>query len=1171
MKTKQILQRSCAVALSLVASLPLVLTGCQDEEFGYSADKIKYQKNFVETYGEIPADKSWDLSSSAGAYNPTATRGAGDLGNGSDNEDLVEGTHYVKKNFWQVPSETLEWLKQNLVEGKDNRWLGSNFVLKIDPSSDFAIVPIYQGRSAITSTLKIKINGYNLKEICPRSADIQAKRTSSSEWENLGYYDGWVGTSHQDYLDYVNEVSGKVMHPSFTDEDYAVQAKPVYFRASQLTHLKDDGFMYLDLVNTDKMYDRQTDPTHKWDDTNVWTRVGDHLTSINSKGQMVALNLSWDGRPQNSELPDIHEGEGANHKDPYQVLIIGCEDAHGEKSDYDVNDVVYMIIGYPNAPEIVPTTQIIKKRYMCEDLGATDDFDFNDIVIDVTQSMQYTLVTNPDDKADDYQYDGNLQVWMQPENNTKKQWAKVSHVCGTLPFQIKVGNYFFPKVTDPTDDYNTRTELAQPARQTRGHIDIAATDGWNPNEAKEISGWDPDNNNVAICVEWKRGNKADNQEHFTHDYSKENGYDNFADYANGNYKIAEFPQNGDVPYIIAVDQDIPWMKERVSIPDSWVSGHFHDRTGAAGPGSCAQYLDYGNDTAGHTNEAVIWNGDVFGQPYITGLDLGQDNTSATYAGLVETFGKSFNIIAVYTDKPGAFGFCGHGAEGWERLHSNDPDQYVVSTQLVDGLYCTKIMLTSDQIGAIRDNHKGLIVQNCTEGMHIQKVSMMRNNPDRGGFGVRFNISDGGKVTTPAYRRYRDDNKDNVPFEDATFPNGSSVEFTATPEEGYTFVNWTFAGQDIQTSSSTTNPLTISREIMEGYGISNGIIRITANYSARTLCKVGAHIQVNGEDNNAPGKIQLTTEGNFHDENGNLLPSPKSVTLANNEYVYVYRGTSVTFHAPINSDYKIAQQSDANSFNLETMTRTSVIDNEPNTPFTPYIKYTEKTDPNAYVSTSNIRFDGTDIVVQFYSDHKSWPELRDPDGLVEIMNGNDKNGEMDGDYIKYVLRQKKNAPGKITIFQAADDTYKSCSFDIDVSVNYGTKVQLGDVPSDIEKKSAWNTANTTWYFNYLSNVMNLVNNQDLSKGVKFTFVLSGYGLTTFNIASNKGDTGMKKVLWESSAAQNGAVWNGNVRTLTYIMGSEELKYYFENTSSFFVGGNINTSTLSVELYVEATNN
>lgn len=1064
------MQKPRLFAASLGAMALALLPSCQDEDFGYTAEQIKYAKIFTEKYGEIPSDKSWDLSSSANAYNPSFTRASGGLGNGSDNQDLTMDTHYALKDWWEVPSQTLEWLEKNLIEKKDNRWLGSNFVLKINPNSDFAIVPIYQGSSAINSSLSIKINGYNIKEICPRSKNIQAKRTDTSDWEDLGYYDGWKSTSFDDFVKFKNNESGYVLHPSYTDKDYAVRAKPLYFRASSLTNLQNDGFMYLDLINDDKMFVDVNDASKKWDSDNTWTKIGDHLTSINPKGQMVAFNLPWDGRPEASQLPDIHEGIDENHKMPSQVLIIGCEDAHGVESDYDVNDVVYMIIGYPYAPEIVPTTQLIKKRYMCEDLGATDDFDFNDIVIDVNQSMEYQLITNPEGKAEDYEYDGNLQVYMQAKPETKKQWARISHVCGTLPFQVKVGDYYFHKVTDPTDDYKTRNELAQSATTTRG-IDIAETDGWNPNETKEITGWDPKANNVTIYVEWKGGRKADDSEHTSMEYNPNSEEDRYADFANGECKVVKFPKDGDVPYIIAVDQDIPWMKERVSIPDSWVTGNLVSREGAAGPGSSAQYLDYGNDADGHTNEAVIWTGDVYGKQYSTGLDLGSDESSATYNGLKEAIGKSFNILAVYTTTPGSFGLmCDNN--GWELLTNKDADAYIVSTEKVGDLYCTKIMLTGDQLAKIQS--KGLIVQNRTNGMHIQKVSMMRNNPDRNGFSVRFDRITGGQgsITTANYQRYRDDDGDSVPFEDACFANGSSVEFTATANEGYKFTGWTIAGTDVTITSSTDNPITVSKDIIKGWGISNGIVRLAANFSANSLCKVGAHIQVGDTDNNAPGKMQLTTPGTFRDSEGNPLSTAKEVTIANGEYVYVYNGTTVTFKAPINADYKIAQQEDARYFDLETMTRTSVVNAEE---YTPYVKYTEKAPAGLQLSdarqaniTLNASTTGVDVAWTTSSNGAISCETPDYINQVNIWRNGDQNSH-------HIRAQKQNGTFVVKIKQAATDTYKSAEISINVTIeNYwdndnnaqiipGTLYQSGDYQvytCDISKMKSALPANCT---------------------------------------------------------------------------------------------------------------
>lgn len=1124
---------------ALSTTLLVGITSCQDEEFGYSADQIKYAKNFTEFYGQISANKSWDLSSSANAYYPTITRGSQSLGNGTSNENLVEGTHFVRKDYWEVPQKTLNWLKENLVEEKDNRWLGSNFVLRIDPSSDFAIIPIYQGKSAINSNLNIKINGYNLKEICPRSIGIQAKKTASSEWENLGYYDGWTDLTHDAFVKYKNGTA--VMHPSFTDEDYAVRAQPIYFRASAFNHLQDDGFMYLDLINNDKMFVDVASDT-KWDSQNTWTKIGDHLTSINSRGQMVALNLSWDGRPEHDQLPDIHEGTGAAHMQPSQVLIIGCEDAHGADSDYDVNDVVYMIIGYPNAPEVIPTTQLIKKRYMCEDLGATEDFDFNDMVIDVTQSMEYQLTTNPEGNADDYEYNGNLQVYMTPLPSTKKQWARISHVCGTLPFQVKVGDYFFPKVTDPTDDYKTRKELAMPAKTTRAIINIAETDGWNPNETKEITGWDPKENNIAICVEWNIGRKADKVWHTSNTFDKNSQYDRFADFASGNCKIVEFPLNGDVPYIIAVDQDIPWMKECVSIPDSWVQGKFIDRTGAAGPGSCAQYLDYGRDQVGLLDEAVIWKGDVFGKPFSTGVDLGYGNLSSTYLGIDEAMGKKFNIIAVYTDKPGSFGLVCDDS-GWKTLTEKDAEDYVVSTTMVDGLYRTLVVLTEDQKQSIR-NH-GLIVTTRAEGMHIRQISMMRVYPNSDNYTVRFNkVTEGGRVTTTNYRRFNGENGEaTVPFEEASFLVSESVTFNAEPQPGYKFDHWQVWNSGVNTHNIPERSLVLSNDIIRNtYNVSTGIIRIQAVFTQSEFNKVGAHIQVNNADNNAPGKIQISTNATFFNENKEALDE-KSVTLANGEFIYVERGTEVTFTAPNHPDYKI---SEANYFDKETLTRTSTVDNEPDTPYTPYIRYEEKSDPQFSLSdlsqkTIVLDYNTPCVDIEFTKATSAEIKYTGYDYATEVnIWSNDKDG-----YSYHMRAQEKNFNNKkIKFYVETTDDYKAAEIEIDVTVQNYSSTEYSNgyrVPISNNSISAQKIKDALHWSN--SNTKNIRVQVKRDKGIGSS--ASIYSSThqsdwTRTIRENEGWTQFARGNDDWSETSFGMP----PRSICFIISAEDFKNYFD---------------------------
>lgn len=837
--------------LTLTAAASL-LTACQDEDFGYEADEISYRKSFTEVYGEIPADKSWDLSSSAGW---------GSIGSESTSEtraaaggQLVEETDFVRKGWWTVDNKTLEWMNAYLTEGKDNRYLGSSFVLKLPANgSDFAIVPIYQGHSAIMSELEMKINGYQMTKIWERCQDIQTwvkdgtdiksddghvftvtKGIGDAEegghWYNLGYFNGYESL---DGRHWDSDPQYQTMHPSYTDNacDEKLRAKPIYIRSSQLAR-NNGGYMYLSLHNTCTML--QSDGSH-WSDDNTWTTSGNRLTSINSRGHMLAVQVPHESQPAN--LPDISE----DGKKPSKVMMIACEDAEGSSTDNDVNDVVFLLIGYPELPEVIPTTQVIKKRYMCEDLGATDDFDFNDIVVDVTQTMNWKIVTTPEDKTDQYagtdaQY--GVEISMQPDESTKKQIARISHVCGTIPIQVKVGDFYFPRVDNPTDDYATRIQLAQdgytvdangnrtsvPDQLTRAIVDIEATDGWNPNETKVVTGWNPATNNVKIFAEWRNGRKPDNLEHSSKDYTgNRDAY--YADFAEGKCVTVDFPHNGDFPYIIATDQDVPWMGERDNIPDAWVTdGNTNIRTNAApDQHGNINYLDYGNNQK--DAEAVVWTGTLHRYGNETGLNL--QPGSPEIKGMSEAVSKGFCGLLIYTTTPGTFGIKTNNAanDGWVNPTANDAEYYIVDTSVrtvPDNLYCTEVMLTNEQINAILQN--GLVITLGTASMELRQISMLRpeeifkkndkgnRDSNLGWHLTRYIVNaptgtiENGKITADD----RGTTDAVLPFQTAAYGIGTTSTFKAVANVGYRFSYWMDAnGSNVGTNATYT--ITVTEE------------------------------------------------------------------------------------------------------------------------------------------------------------------------------------------------------------------------------------------------------------------------------------------------------------------------------------------------------------------------
>lgn len=934
--------RSALRAFALAASLPLVLTGCQDEEFGYNAEDIKYAKAYEEFFGELPKDKSWDLSSYTNHYHYQSsdeTRAVGSpTPNGvtPTNNQLREGDksggneYQVLNEYWKVPQKTFDWMKAALKEGKDNRYLGAPFVLQL-PNNDFAIVPIFQGKSSITSELEMKINGYQITTVWKRNQGIQIKDThhtfngvDASDWTNLGYYAG--------YSDITQDVmrATPTMYPTYTDEADEVQAKPIYFRSKDfIGNSNNKGFMYLSLHNVDKAWATWDNCNSKWDKENSWTTVGHRLTSINPSGHMLALNVPSQYRPSPSELPNICEyndlkDPSKGRQQPSQVIFVSCEDANGTGTDHDVNDVAFLIIGYPDAPTIVPTTEVIKKRYMCEDLGGTYDYDFNDIVIDCEQTQKYVVSAEPND-LENYDGDvaGNITIKDMVPDGCPVQTAKIAHLCGTIPLQVQIGSFMFPKIRNPRNNgnadgedtdgkYDTRRTLAGnwgdmhyylynhkecpncckdheniPADNatTKGRIEYAhhnftrgTTEGWNPNEEQIIPchTWDPDDNNIVIYADWgyrKEMYTAGTVTGGTYDQSSNENVkhsnpfpantEDFADFASGKKFAVTFPETGKYPYIIATDQDVPWMNEGKHIPEGWINGDMTARSDNTGSnhdliGNSFYMENYG---AGDHWEGYIWSGDVTGLAGSTGVTFAKP--SAELNALDEAFGTlngghSYYLLHVYADVPvGEMAYIGlYDPQTWKPILDSDPDGYLVKpieerlhrTELgVDGLQCATIYLTKEQRDYILAH--GLTVASRTDGVRIKKVTTARpclydtDHPNGtsldGGFIVKIDedklLGNGWILSDESVRQQdiikKEDGKEltaeqeahnaaepartAVPFTRHQFISGTTVTLTAIgaaidEDHSYRVTGWVVSNtSDFTVSSTSSNPLTIT--------------------------------------------------------------------------------------------------------------------------------------------------------------------------------------------------------------------------------------------------------------------------------------------------------------------------------------------------------------------------
>ena len=439
--------------------------------------KATYAENFTKKYPNVDLNQSWDYSTKQSDYR---------LGSGNKARTRAGEGGITKGSWYEVDNNTLSWMHEQLVEGKDNRKLGNPFYMTV-PGNDFTIIPIYQGQAGAMWNLHVVVDGVDYlvweksnSEI--QKGDIQIKDGDSDEWHNLhGGGQSWETWNSL----YNTDGSDKWLADRSQNLVTAVRSIPYTFHDFPVGA---EMYFYLDVT---------VSGSGVWDDKyHEMNNVGAHESSL--KGQMLAL--------QNVPRP-------ANIAEDNEVMIIGCEDADLKDSDWDCNDVVFLVYGktVPKPIKIEEGDEIeeVKTvRYMIEDLGATDDFDFNDIVVDVTEirtiSPTYT--------------NGVVTKWNE---KGKRQEAVIRHLGGRLPFILKIGNKEY--AAGGQDTFQTSPDL----------------------KLDDVTGWTglTGDHNISIQVQQK---------------------DN-----NGVYNNVKFPKAGEAPMIIAVDPSQGWMTERQSVPADW--------------------------------------------------------------------------------------------------------------------------------------------------------------------------------------------------------------------------------------------------------------------------------------------------------------------------------------------------------------------------------------------------------------------------------------------------------------------------------------------------------------------------------------------------------------------------------------------------------------------------
>lgn len=656
---------------ALITSLT-ILTGCQDEDFGFTQEEIfrnAYERNFIKTYGEIDPNQSWDLSS----FNLT-------------HRETRAGSDYVAvdANGWYTVD--VGYMKNTLIEGKTPSVVRPFGILMAE--DELTVIPMYESgdrdvswklhmsmtcsdgtdpidvvvwektagtgnqdcvqvKAGTTKCSTCKGYGYVYKKnsspcgYCNGQGyfpDASGNTTCPNQKNHVGTYEIQVDCDYKDCENGydITTVCGScngaketgwwfVRHGctdcggSYGTQLFGVGSKPgtghgkcpkcdgkgkitkdcplcdqgkcikcpvcsgnktsvVCTAAGCVNGYTDTGdWKYLKRDETCREIAKD-DGTGYVEANQVKTlpfvinseslKTATGRTNVSMQGSIVSFYLEITSgntnAPTGSKIsclkgkmiditPTAAKPSGIGNGCQYS--LVGCEEST-VNSDNDYNDVAFLLVSKTlpvyTYSQGSPVQDNVTKRYMVEDFGSNVDWDFNDIVIDVTEAVNKTLTT------DEY----GIPTGMN-QSKIAGEWkttASVIYLCGTLPIQVTFGQtntVSLSLINDPTNKDQSIGELLDYANATHeysgeGAPGIKLMD--NSGIGTDIGSSDYDlltNNRISIKG-WKdpeeRGNPA-------------------------KAWSASFPAPGTVPYIIAVKNSTDWMKERTNVPASWFTGY----------------------------------------------------------------------------------------------------------------------------------------------------------------------------------------------------------------------------------------------------------------------------------------------------------------------------------------------------------------------------------------------------------------------------------------------------------------------------------------------------------------------------------------------------------------------------------------------------------------------
>ena len=463
-----------------VAVVGLVFVACSHDDFIDKDAPVKnlkaeYAANFEKKFGKIDPNQTWDFCSMQPSYSlPSSSNGARTrAGEG-------EGSFACTTGELVVENDIISWMKTNMPAGSNNKKIGKPFKM-IVPENDFTIVPIFQGIATYYWQLWMHVEGLGDQLVWSKGDNFKYRTSADGEWQSVG--------PHKDGVN--KDITCDIQAPTYTYTDLPKDAE-MYFYLKVWYNGSTDGYT---------IFERwQKNPNDQSVRMKECSSIDQMMISLNSAQIPVPAGIDQDN----------------------QVTIIGCED--GDDNDYE--DLVFMVYGKP-----VPPTEYVKeveeattKRYFMEDLGTTDDFDFNDVVVDVkTNRKKFTYI-----------YEEGTDELIDKKVTSLPDQAIVRAAGGTMDFTLTIGNTTWTKSQhmNPAEMWNTGWK--------------GAAINWDAvlDKPFEVTGFKAADNNISVSVV---GNEGDS----------------------GKVKEITFPKQGTAPMMLAVNPDVKWMKERVSIPTDW--------------------------------------------------------------------------------------------------------------------------------------------------------------------------------------------------------------------------------------------------------------------------------------------------------------------------------------------------------------------------------------------------------------------------------------------------------------------------------------------------------------------------------------------------------------------------------------------------------------------------